>query len=110
MDAEDRVGGRGQRHQPLGKARLLHRQLAQDIGEERLFAGVVAVERLLRGDTSLGQNGVNAGRQIPLPQKQPVGSGPQPFPRLLSAPVRPIFRFHSPHLTFRTVPYRTVRL
>src|SRR5215469_17320101 len=91
----------------LGKARLLHRQVGQDIDKERLFVGIMTVEGLLRGNTRLRQDGINARRQVPLLEKQPVGGGTQPLACLLGACVLPVF--HSSHSVI-TVTYSTLRL
>jgi hypothetical protein len=48
--------------------------VAQNINKEFFFAPIVAIEGLLRGNTRVRQNGIDAGCQIALLKKQLVGS------------------------------------
>src|SRR6266568_8338988 len=98
--------GRGQGREFLGKARLLQRQVAQDIDKECFLVGIVAVEGLLRGNARLRQDGTNACRQVPLLEKEPVGSGTKPLAGLLGACVLSVFHFHPSHN--RNVKYVTI--
>src|SRR3954452_6669125 len=98
--------GRGESHQLLGKAWLLQSQVTQDLDKEFLFAGIVAVEGLFRGNARLRQNGINARRQIALLKKQPEGGGANPLACLLGAGVLPVFHGYSFHN--RNVLYVTI--
>src|SRR6266568_2241799 len=97
--------GRGQGRQFLGKAWLLHRQVAQDIDKESLLVGIVTVEGLLRGNPRLRQDGVDARCQIALLKKQSVSGDAELLAGLLGASALPEFHWHSPH--FRNVKYVT---
>src|SRR5260370_18231297 len=83
--------GCGEGRKFLGKARLLQRQVAQDIDKECLLVGIMAVEGLLRGNARLRQNGIDARRQIALLKKEPVGSGAETLACLLGACVLSVF-------------------
>src|SRR5690242_15500642 len=98
--------GRGQRRKLLGKAWLLHCQMTQDIDKEGLLVGVVTVESLLRGNTRLGQNGIDACCQVALLKKQPMGGCAQPLACLLCTAVRLVFHRCVPII----VTYSTLRL
>src|SRR6266487_6124646 len=98
--------GRGQGRKLLGKTRLLHRQVTQDIDKERLFAGIVAIEGLLRGNPRLQQAGINARRQIALLEKEPVGGSAKPLVGLLGTCILSAFHWHSSH-NIRNVEYVT---
>src|SRR6266568_1687665 len=98
--------GCGQGRQFLGKARLLQRQVAQDIDKEGLLVGIVAVEGLLRGDTRLRQDGIDTCCQVPLLEKEPVGGGTKPLAGLLGACMLPVFHWHSS--LFSNVLYVTI--
>ena len=77
--------------------------MAHDINEEFLFARVMAVDSLLRGDTSRHADRIHACRLIPLLQKEPARGGANPFARLLGAAIASVFDGHA------AFPYRTVR-
>src|SRR3989442_1761847 len=89
------IVGRGQGRKLLGKAWLRKRQMAQHIDKEFLFAGIVTIEGLLRGNTRLRQNGIDTGCQIALLKKQPLGCGAEPLARLLGACVLSVFHGYS---------------
>src|SRR5690348_12024237 len=61
--------------------------MAHDVNEEFLFAGVVAVERFLRGDTRRLPDRVDARRQIALLKKEPLSGGADALACLFSAAV-----------------------
>src|SRR5437879_2839855 len=69
--------------------------MAQHIDKEILFAGIVTVEGLLRGNARLRQNGIDTGCQIALLKKQPLGCGAEPLACLLGACVLSVFHGRS---------------
>src|SRR5258708_29886748 len=79
--------------------------MTQDIDKELLFAGIVAVQRLLGGDASFRQNRIGARRQITLTKKQPIRGGPDALACPLGA--AETLRFDDAHLSPRS--YLTVR-
>src|SRR5713226_4890319 len=96
---------RGHLRKPRGNAWLLQGQMAQDIDEEFLFAGIVTVKGFLRGDAGLRQNGIGARPKISLLKKEPLGSGSDLFACLLYASVLPCL-----HINLISVSYCTVLL
>src|SRR5437868_2428769 len=80
--------------------------MAQHIDKEILFAGIVTVEGLLRGNARLRQNGIYTGCQIALLKKQSLGCGAEPLSCLLGACVLSVFHGYSS--LFRTVLYVTI--
>src|SRR6266487_4596739 len=90
----------------LGKTRMLHCQVAQDIDKECLLAGIVAVEGLLRGNTSLCQNGINARCLVTVLEKESMSGSAKPLACLLGACILSVFHCHSSNN--RNVKYVTV--
>src|SRR5258706_16392680 len=80
--------------------------MTQDIDKELLFAGIMAVHRLLGGDASVRQTRIGAGRQIALTKKQPVRRGTDALACLLGA-AEPL-RVDDAHPSLRS--YLAVRL